>query len=292
MPLELFAGIDDIATERALSAGWSFVVLPKTDANQFSADARALLAAGRLTEFHAKLFKHKNARECKAYEDLLSLLRKSSESAALCLLACSLYDDTFHPTFTSFAARIMVNVLQTLGISDPAVVAAAPKAASPLFTMLRLLKAPDDTAMTSIEIDEDAALSTFGVQTLVANGKPMPATHLLAMLADLYRRHCFPQSPRVHSSGIAFVDSASSLLVQAADVLGNFSVNYLMSKLGTVTMGRAAKAKIFESVFGDLLTQSQFGQFAVLKGSQAELAAQQPGALTFTLTHAEGGKLA
>jgi hypothetical protein len=35
-------------------------------------------------------------------------------------------------------------------------------------------------------------------------------------------------------------------------VLGNFSVNYLMSKLGTVTKGRAMKARICETVFGDL----------------------------------------
>jgi hypothetical protein len=87
-------------------------------------------------------------------------------------------------------------------------------------------------------------------------------------------------------SGLEFVDSSSSFLVQASDVLGNFSVNYLMSKLGTVSKGRAMKAKIFERVFGDLLTQSQFGQFAVLTGSQAELAPSQAGALTFTVAHA------
>lgn len=45
------------------------------------------------------------------------------------------------------------------------------------------------------------------------------------------------------------------------------------------------KAKIFEKVFGDLLAQSQFGQFAELTGPQAELAPKEPGALTFTVTH-------
>jgi hypothetical protein len=283
--LELVAGIDDIATERALSSGWSFVVLPKADAAQFSISARAHLATTRLTEFHAKEFKHSSAKQCTAYENLLSELRKTAENAALCLIACSLYDDTFHPTFTPFVTRVTVNVFATLGISDQSVIDAAPKAASPIFTLMRLLTAPEGAAFSSIEIDQDTPLSTFAAQTFVAHGKSMPATQLLAALAEAYRKQYFPRSPQLVPSGLAFVDSSSSFLVQAADVLGNFSVNYLMSKLGTVTKGRALKAKIFETVFGDLLTQSQFGQFAVLTGSQAELAPSQAGALTFTVAH-------
>ena len=110
MSLELAAGIDDIATERALSSGWSFVVLPEADAARFSTSSQALLAPARLTEFHGKEFKYKRAVQCTAYESFLSELRKIAESAELCLFACSLYDDTFHPTFTSFAARLTVNV--------------------------------------------------------------------------------------------------------------------------------------------------------------------------------------
>lgn len=286
MSLELVAGIDDIATERALSSGWSYVVLPKADAAHFSSRAQAFLAPAGLTEFHAKEFKPSRAKQCKAYENLLSALRKTAENAALCLLACSLYDDTFHPTFTSFSARITQNVFGNLGVSDQTVIAAAPKAASPLFTLMRLLTAPEGAVLSSIEMDQDIPLSTFAAQTFVAHGKSLPATQLLAILAEAYRKQYFPRSPQLFPSGLAFVDSPLSFLVQAADVLGNFSVNYLMSKLGTVTKGRAMKSKIFETVFGDLLTQSQFGQFAVLTGSQAELAPSQAGALTFTVTRA------
>ncbi len=219
-------------------------------------------------------------------ENFLSELRKTAENAALCLLACSLYDDSFHPTFTSFSERITVNVFGNLGISDHTVIEAAPKAASPLFTLMRLLTAPDGAALTSIAVDQDTPLSTFAAQAFIVNGKSLPATRLLAILGEAYRKQCFPRSPQLVPSGLEFVDSSSSFLVQAADVLGNFSVNYLMSKLGTVSKGRAMKAKIFEAVFGDLLTQSQFGQFAVLTGSQAELAPSQAGALTFTVAHA------
>ncbi len=286
MSLELVAGIDDIATERALSSGWSFVVLPKTDAVQFSISAQNLLAPARLAEFHAKKFKYNKVEQCTAYESFLSELRQTAETAALSLFSCSLYDETFHPTFTSFAANVTVNVFGNLGISDPAVIAAAPKAASPLFTLMRLLSGPEGAVLSSVEGDQDVPLTTFAAQTLVANGKPLPATQLLGTLAELYRRQCFPRSPQLRSSGLAFVDSSSSFLIQGADVLGNCSVNYLMSKLGPVTKGRAVKAKIFEAVFGDLLTQSQFGQFAVLTGSQAELAPSQSGALTFTVSHA------
>jgi hypothetical protein len=43
MSPKLVAGLDDIASECQLTSGWSFVVLPQTEAVQFAAKARALL---------------------------------------------------------------------------------------------------------------------------------------------------------------------------------------------------------------------------------------------------------
>ena len=154
------------------------------------------------------------------------------------------------------------------------------EAAPPLFTLLRLLKQPSAT-LSSLEIDQNTEMARFASRTVLASGSSMPATHLLALLANAYRKQCFPQSPEIHRSGLSIVDSATSLLVQAADVLGNFSMNYLIHNLAPTTPGRTKKAQIFESVFHDLLPATQFGQMAALSGPQLELALKNPGALTF-----------
>jgi len=81
------------------------------------------------------------------------------------------------------------------------------------------------------------------------------------------------------------VDSATSFLVQAADVLGNFAMNYLINNLAHTTPGRTKKARIFETVFHDLLPTTRFGELASLTGSQLELGLQDAGALTFAIEH-------
>ena len=72
------------------------------------------------------------------------------------------------------------------------------------------------------------ATPEFLRSTVSTKGGAVPATRLLAMLADAYRRQKFPGSPELARSGIAVVDSDVSFLVQAADVLGNFSMNYII----------------------------------------------------------------
>jgi hypothetical protein len=283
MPLDLVAGLDDIATERQLTSGLSFVVLPKAEAAQFVTQARQLLPSG-LSEFHANDLNSKDVSECQAYEDFLSLLRKTAETAPASLLVCSLNNQTWHNGLTSFAARIVSNVFATLGVRDSNILAGASDAAPSLFTLPRLLKIPS-AALSSLDIDQNTETGRFALRTVSVNGSSMPATQLLALLANAYRKQQFPHSPEIHRSGISIVDSATSFLVQAADVLGNFSMNYLIRNLAPTTPGRTKKAEIFESVFHDLLPATHFDQLASLTGTQFELALQHPGALTFAVEH-------
>lgn len=286
MHLELVAGLDDIATETQLTSGWSFVVLPKKEASQFSAQARKLLPSG-VTEFHAKELKYKNSSECRAYSDFLSLLRKTAEATPGSLLASSLNDQNWHADLTSFADRLVVGTFASLGITDKAVADGAKDAAPSLFTLQRLLNSPSLTSAVVhlLEIDHNTTTANFASQTVAIKGGSLPATRLLAILAEGYRKHQFPRSPALDRSAVAIVDSSTSFLVQAADVLGNFSMNYLIRKLAPTTPGRTAKAQIFESVFHDLLPQTQFGQLASLTAPQLELALKQAGALTFEIKH-------
>ena len=122
---------------------------------------------------------------------------------------------------------------------------------------------------------------TFRGPNCPLNGGSLPAARLLAMLAEGYRKQQFPKSPELNPSAIAIVDSSTSFLVQAADVVGNFSMNYVIRNLASTTASRTKKAEIFDSVFHDLLPQTtQFGKLASLTAPQLELALNQAGALT------------
>ncbi len=279
--LALAAGLDDIATERQLTSGWSFIVLPKAEAAQFGAQAQLLLPSG-VSEFHGKALKYQDASHCQAYENFLSLLRNTAETAPACLLACSLNDQTWHSQLTSFAGRIVASVLATLGVTDSGIVSGAADAAPALFTLLRLLKTPSAT-VSSIDIDQNTNTGRFASRTVVVQGRSVPATGLLSQLIDAYRVQQFPQSPEIDRSGISIVDSSTSFLVQAADALGNFSMNYLIRNLAPTSPGRTKKAQIFDKVFHDLIPGTPFGQLASLTGTALELGLKQAGALTFVL---------
>jgi hypothetical protein len=284
MPIDLVAGLDDTATEKTVTSGWSFIILPKKEAAQFSAEARKLLPSGK-AEFHAKKFRY---RDSTAYSDFLSLLRRTAEGTPGSLLACSLNDQTWDTDFTSFVDRLLAGIFANLGITDRAVAEAAKNAAPSLFTLQRLLNSSSWTSAVVhlLEIDQNATTAVFASKTVnVARGS-LSGTRLLELLAEAYRKQRFPGSPALAPSAIAIVESSTSLLVQAADVLGNFAMNYLIHNLGPTTPGRTAKARIFESAFQDVLPQTQFGQLASLNGLQLELGLKNAGALTFEVKHA------
>lgn len=282
---ELAAGLDDVATEKGLASGWSFFVIPEEAVAPFAVEARNLLSK-KMTEFHAKEFKHKNTDQCRAYTDFLTLIRRTAEAAPAAMLASTLNDRSWHTDLTSFAGRLANNVFTTLGITDQGVIDGAREAAPSLFTLQRLLTSPPSTCATLriLEADETTTMAAFAARTVTVNGHSLEATRLLAMLAESYRQKQFPQSPALRPEAINIVESSASFLVQAADVLGNFSMNYVIRNLGPTTAGRTKKAEIFESVFRDILPHTKFAEMASLSGTEFELALKQAGALTFVVT--------
>jgi len=281
MSLELLVGLDDLATERQLTSGWSVVALPLGEASRFSAKAAALLPTG-MTEFHAATFNSSDAASRKAYTDFLSLLRTAAESGPGSLLATTLNNKSWHTSLTTFADKFVPTILAGQGIVDQAVIQGAADAAPSLFTLVRLLDShPGSALLRRLEMDKNTKTGRFAIQNLAVRGVSLLAPDLLAILVNGYRNQLFPLSPAISPSGIVVVDSASSFLVQGADVLGNFSLNYLIRSLGPTTPGRTKKAEIFEHVFHDVLPQTQFGTLASLDPQTLELALNNPGALTF-----------
>jgi hypothetical protein len=280
----LLGGLDDVATEKQLTLGWAFVILPETSARRFVARAQRLLPlpSGR-REFHAKELNPHNPAERQAYADFLRQVRREAETIAGALLAVTLNDRSWDNHLSGFAERIAQRVFTSIGILDSTVIIGAQKAVPALFTIQRVLQYYPQPALLRLEVDDDTEAARFAAQNVVVGSRTISAPELLASLADAYRNHQFPNAPRFDRPGITIIDSAASLLVQAADVLGNFSVNYLFSRHGPTTPGRAVKAQIFEDVFRDILPSTQFGQLCKL--SNAELELQTQGALNFIVDH-------
>ena len=281
MSLKLVAGLDDVATKRQLTSGWSFIVLPESELVQFETRARSLLPSA-VTEFHAAELDAGNVAECQAYEDFLRLLRTTAESSAGCLIASTLNNQSWHNSLTSSASNIVTGVFATLSVTGSDIVDGAVEAAPALMTLARLLKTPS-ARVCSLEIDQNTNTGRFAARSVWPNGVLMPGTELLRRVADNYRKLRFPASPPIDATGLKILDSANSFLVQAADVIGNFSMNFVVRSLGPTSAGRTKKAEIFEKVFGDLLPGTPFSHLASLSGTRLELELKQGGALTFTL---------
>ena len=266
VPRSLSAGIDDVATEKGLTAGWGYFVLPGQAVSSFVSDASKLVPAGR-NEFHAN---EMAVSETGAYQDFLGLIRNYIEAhpyAFACVLGA---DVNWGGLFSQSAERITESVLRSLGVADAGTHAKVAKVNKPIWALLRLLRFNGANVSLDLNIDSDSFIAGFGSTALGVNTAVGPATvsgsAVLAKFSNAYANRLFPDAPRTAADGslVAILPSEQSYLVQAADVVGNFAFAHAMYVLGLQTKGRERKSRIFEAVFGPqpAILISRFTQLA------------------------------
>jgi hypothetical protein len=133
-----------------------------------------------------------------------------------------------------------------------------------------------------IEIDRDSVTEKFNVTTFEAHGKAIPAELILRSAYRTYRKIVFRDSPDVADPGIRIVRDSKSVIVQAADVVGNFAMSYAFMELGRPSKKITEKGQIFGRVFGDLIQGTDIKAMARLKGRDLELVS--PGAVTLHIS--------
>lgn len=266
-PESIVCGIDDFATGSGLTSGWSYFALPQHAVPEFEKQARAILGPTGLPEFHAS----KHFREAPAaYEDFLRLIRETVQSVPYSLICVSSNSEDWADEISGFAERVIEQAFQQTGISDPAIIRACKACAPPLFTAPRILEEFGDTIHLYLEVDQDDISAPFMTLTEQIQGTSFAASRLFSIALDAYIKKQFPHSPRPKRDGtsISVVDSATSFMVQASDVLGNFAMNYAFSETGPTTPGRRQKARSFENVFGAILSGPGPRHFFAQRGDQ------------------------
>ena len=167
-----------------------------------------------------------------------------------------LHKSLFRTVFTDFASRVAENVLGRLTVRRPEFVL---DKAGALFAAAEELSYLPHCANERVSVDldkqqpedENASVSPVGMMGTLGAILTDSADALMRV-ANAYKKERFPAGPAFASLKVC--DSKDSILVQAADVLANFGINYVKSSLRSeqsdLTKTEAAKARIFESIVG------------------------------------------
>lgn len=278
---KLIAGLDEIATETQKSDGWCYFCIPQTEYVKFEVEVKALLAGTtKLTSFHGKKFKTDQADE---YEQFLRIIRKYAESSVPTILSCTLNSETWKQQYLGFCERVTTNVFTQVGVTNADLINVCKQLTPGLFSFMRLVNHFGNNNELVIEVDSDSVKEKFPHLDTVIKGHNFTADFLMTKLYNAYRKIQFANSPQLEGGGISVLKDQNSLVVQAADVIGNFSTSYVYYKLGNTSNKRILKGQIFEKVFGDKYGTENFTSSIQLIG-QNDLELLTEGAFTMEFT--------
>lgn len=272
-------GIDEFGTATQRAEGWTLVSLADAPAAAFESEAAGLFGRG-LTRFHGKEFTRRHADRYRAF---LVLLREACRAGASGFIACSLNDETWQEEFTTFAERVMEKSFLKAGLplADPEL-AMLRRVVPPLFTYLRLAARAGDGHTAAVTLDASKLTGPFNTAAVPFQGCEFTLPLLAGMLYRAYRRQCFPSAPDVPGDEIRTCPDEQSILVQAADVVGNFSTAYLFHRLGKRSGANDLKAGVFHDVFGDCGTAAADPEPCLVAAGD-DLMLVRPGAYTLTV---------
>lgn len=276
----LVVGIDEVATEKQLVSGWTYFVLADPDRMRFEAAVRQLANAGGLRHYHAKKFKKAMAAE---YEAFLRLVRNAVEGASdVAALIHSMNETSWKAQFLDLLERSVGGALSRNSIADSQTHQMLQSLFPGLATLQRLFPAGDKHYRFRAEIDQDNVTKALGATSVSVKGATVRAERLLAAAYEGHRRLLFPNSPELDEPvGVQVLSDTKSVMIQAADVVGNFAMAYALHHLGDPSTSRAVKAQVFANVFGDIIDPVTVTSAAVLQGN--EMTWRQQGALTLRI---------
>jgi len=106
-------------------------------------------------------------------------------------------------------------------------------------------------------------------------GVNITAGTFLKSIYNGYAKKQFPKAPLLPDNGVTTMPDARSFLIQAADVIGNFTMAHTFVKLGRTSKSKEAKAVLIDDVFHNLIDASDWSSNVTLVGNDLALA---PGA--------------
>lgn len=278
--MELIAGIDETASETQTSEGWTYCVLTHDSLKNLVADHANIVAPGTLKSFHGKKFKAHLEQE---YRDFLSAIRIRSEGAARRLLALKLMDETWKAEFVPFIHRVTANAIAAAGLTNTSALAAINRVMPAIAELQRLLRDLGSSTLISLEVDRDDVTKNLPTLTFSKGTTGASTEKVLRGLYAGFAKQNHPNAPTLSSAGVKIVSDTKSVIVQAADVFGNFALAHASSISGHGSKKLALKSKIFVDVFGDHLTSTSAAA-AISLSSNNELQIGQSGTFGVLIT--------
>jgi hypothetical protein len=279
-PFPVHIGVDEIATETQKCDGWTYFCLPEVHVADFVAEAQAIIDASSLHAFHGKKFKVGHSDEYRAF---LKLIRKYQEKSLQALSVNTLLADSMKVDLDAFGLRILTKIIEKVGLPPgPAVTLLSPYVA-PLLSLARISNKLGSNLVMQVEMDACEQLKDLDQTVYKVRGKPISGHVLLKGMYNGFAKMKFPKAPLLPNNGICVMKDSKSFLIQAADVLGNFSMAYVFVKLGKKSKSKEAKAALIEEVWGDTIEAFDFSSKVSLVGEDLVLCDGQAG-LTFRIS--------
>ncbi|GAH48394.1 unnamed protein product, partial [marine sediment metagenome] len=198
---------------------------------------------------------------------IVEFLRKSPQSLAMNMLLSR----KCKTELEAFSKRVIAKSYKHAGISDKNVVNAIQQYVTPMFSLLRATQALGPDLTMRVELDSDSKFKDLDSLSFISSGKKLTAKWLLGKSLNAYRQKCFPNSPILDRNIVTCLDDENSVMIQAADVVGNFSMAYIFVKLGRETTGRRGKANLMKNVFGKYIEKFDFSKHMKVKGDDIQL---------------------
>jgi hypothetical protein len=263
----LVVGIDETATETQLTEGWSFFLLPAGAVANFATAGKAILAKAEISAFHGKKFR---VRDADAYLQFLRLIRLQLQTHTPSILICSLMNEKWKGTFVPFAENLLQTAIAGASLHDLALFRILKTMVAPLLTLQRLTRGCSEPASIRIEIDADDIKRNFVHSRVAVRNATIHASVPPRGVYNGYRKRRFPKSSELERDSIDVVDDNDSILIQAADVFGNFSFGGFV-ELGVRSKLRLKKSELLASAFGDILEPIDYQAKCRLRGADLEL---------------------
>ncbi|HET7118265.1 MAG TPA: hypothetical protein VFI29_17340 [Hanamia sp.] len=251
---QLIIGIDEFASETKKSAGWCFFCLPENAYKQFSFEAnQILITSGKLKSFHGKRF---NENQSEEYNKFLSLIKKYTESNFPSLRSSTLLSLKQKIAFDLYCRNQIEEYFKQVRPNELGLLKHYKPEASYLLLLLKVLQRFGRDYQFRLEIDNDSNKQNIIKKTKLFSEKQNYAEEIIYNFYNNYRVVSeYKDSPLLIKNGISFLSDTKSFAIQAADVMGHFSMAYLFHKLGEKSKKKNLKAKLFADCFGDSITE-------------------------------------
>lgn len=260
-------GIDDIGTMSGKCSGWTVVSIDRVLLESFEEKAGQILKSANLKSFHGKEFRRK--KSC-FYIQFLELIKSMLESGNG-FISCTLLGQDWKSEFDNFCDNVIGGSFLQAGVAAGEVTEASKRIAAPLFTYQRLASEKLEGGSTLIQIDRHAVIDPLVSSEVKQDGVTISGQQPIVSALRAYGRKKFPKAPEIEREHIVICADEESFLVQAADIIGNFSTAFFFKKLGKSSKTNDLKCSVFEDVFRDILDLNSFPASVKLNGDDLEL---------------------